>query len=229
MDASIFFDFIKELSRCDYIEGSEECIEKFTYNGITYAQGRETYDKKLSDMFFSCKQELMSIMTSGTSGSTVLNTMMSECKKVQSQYYDIPDKTYINGMERDYEGSNNASLLKSIREAKFLNEMVAIQQYYLSEFMDYVSNLMGIKKPEDELNEIEVIQKPQESNIIKGVQGLADYLHCGKTKAQSIINSKILEKEGIQYDAGGHRFKKDKLEALLAKQPDILDKYKCPH
>ena len=229
MDASTFFDFIKELSRCDYIAGSEECIEKFTYNGITYAQGRETYDKKLSDMFFSCKQELMSIMTSGTSGGTVLSTMMSECKKVQSQYYDIPDKSYIDGMERDYEGSNNASLLKSIREAKFLNDMVAIQKNYLSELIDYIGNLLGEKKPENVINETEVNQKPQESNIIKGVQGLADYLSCGKSKAQAIISSKILIEEGIQYHSGGHRFKKDKLDALLTKQPEIFNKYRCPH
>ena len=60
-------------------------------------------------------------------------------------------------------------------------------------------------------------------NVIKGVHGLAKYLGCGVNTAQNIVNSKILEKEKVQYQAGrGWRFNKSKLAALLDEKPEIL-------
>ncbi|MBR5890736.1 MAG: hypothetical protein IKZ18_01745, partial [Bacteroidaceae bacterium] len=65
-----------------------------------------------------------------------------------------------------------------------------------------------------------------DDNIIKGVEGLKAYLSCGVNTAQDIINSKILEKKGIQYRAGrSWRFNKNKLAELLEKDPECL-KYK---
>ena len=40
------------------------------------------------------------------------------------------------------------------------------------------------------------------TEVLCGVSGLADYLGCGKNKAQAIISSRILIDKGIQYKAG---------------------------
>ena len=61
--------------------------------------------------------------------------------------------------------------------------------------------------------------------LIKGVSGLADFLACGNTKAQNIINSGILQERDIAYRAGNRwRFNKTLLTRLLEEEPEILNK-----
>ena len=60
--------------------------------------------------------------------------------------------------------------------------------------------------------------------LIKGVSGLADFLACGNTKAQNIINSGILQERDIAYRAGNRwRFNKTLLMRLLEEEPEILN------
>ena len=61
--------------------------------------------------------------------------------------------------------------------------------------------------------------------LIKGVSGLADFLACGNTKAQNIINSGILQERDIAYRAGNRwRFNKTLLTKLLEEKPEILNR-----
>jgi hypothetical protein len=55
MDTTVIFDFLQELSRCEYIASSGDVIEDFRYNGIMYREGRETYNIKLNSMLTSFK------------------------------------------------------------------------------------------------------------------------------------------------------------------------------
>ena len=76
--------------------------------------------------------------------------------------------------------------------------------------------------------ETEVIkQTPMEvepRELIKGINGLADFLGCGSTKAQNIINSGILQERDIAYRAGNRwRFNKTLLTRLLEEEPEILN------
>ena len=62
-------------------------------------------------------------------------------------------------------------------------------------------------------------------DLIKGVNGLADFLGCGSTKAQNIINSGILRERDIAYRAGNRwRFNKTLLTRLLEEEPEILNR-----
>ena len=79
----------------------------------------------------------------------------------------------------------------------------------------------------EEFETEEVKQTPMEvepRELIKGVSGLADFLACGNTKAQNIINSGILQERDIAYRAGNRwRFNKTLLTRLLEEEPEIFN------
>ncbi len=57
-----------------------------------------------------------------------------------------------------------------------------------------------------------------------GINGLAEFLACGTTKAQSIMNSGILQDRNIAYRAGNRwRFNKTLLTRLLEEEPEIFN------
>lgn len=65
--------------------------------------------------------------------------------------------------------------------------------------------------------------KDEPRELIKGIDGLAEFLSCGTTKAQNIMNSGILQERGIAYRAGNRwRFNKTLLTRLLEEEPEIL-------
>ena len=75
----------------------------------------------------------------------------------------------------------------------------------------------------EETNQTPLEVEPRE--LIKGVNGLADFLGCGSTKAQNIINSGILRERDIAYRAGNRwRFNKTLLTRLLEEEPEILNR-----
>ena len=74
----------------------------------------------------------------------------------------------------------------------------------------------------EESEQSQIKNEPRE--LIKGISGLAEFLSCGTTKAQSIMNSGILQERGIAYRAGNRwRFNKTLLTRLLDEEPEILN------
>lgn len=63
--------------------------------------------------------------------------------------------------------------------------------------------------------------------IISGIRELARVLGVGTNKAQAIVNSKILEKDGIQWNAGTWKFNKQKLLKFIEENPTAFSKIKC--
>ena len=61
--------------------------------------------------------------------------------------------------------------------------------------------------------------------LIKGINGLAEFLGCCSTKAQNIMNTGVLQERDIAYRAGNRwRFNKTRLTRLLEEEPEILNK-----
>lgn len=149
---------------------------------------------------------------------------------ISDTFYDIPTKEAIKRMEEDYLDSRNSDLKKEIEFAKFLRAMVGVQKYYSKELYNMLSDAIGVEKIEkSQKEEVKTEEKEKnqketkEEKVIKGVQGLADYLKIGKTLAQSVINSKLLEKNKAQYRVGkAWNFDKNKIDELLEKYPEIL-------
>jgi len=75
---------------------------------------------------------------------------------------------------------------------------------------------------EEEANTTPSKEEPRE--LIKGIRGLAEFLGCGSTKAQSIMNSEILQEHDIAYRSGNRwRFNKTLFTKLLQEEPEILN------
>ena len=74
----------------------------------------------------------------------------------------------------------------------------------------------------EESKQSQIKDEPRE--LIKGINGLADFLGCGTTKAQNIMNSGVLQEREIAYRAGNRwRFNKTLLTRLLEEEPEILN------
>lgn len=211
------YDLIKELQCCE--------IGDKSYNGILLEQGTETYSKKLQDMFFEAKAEIINLT------DKQIRLILQDVKTlIEETYYDVPTEEAVKRMEEDYLDSRNSNLKKEIEFAKFLRAMVGVQKYYSKELYNMLSVAIGeekIEKPQKEEVKTEEKEKNQkeikEEKVIKGVQGLADYLNIGKTLTQAVINSKILEQNKAQYRVGkAWNFDKNKIDELLEKYPEIL-------
>lgn len=230
MDTSAIFDFLAELSRCEYSPLSCDCIEDFKYNGVTYNEGVEAYNIKLNSMLMSCESALTEIMLNSNNQS-IIDTILTQVEEIENQFYDIPDRNHLSSIEQEYNCNKNESLYRQIKEVRFLNEMVELQKDYVSQTKGYIYSLQGKQhtqvpvRPERET----IYPKEDSDNIIKGVEGLAKALGCGKTKANAIIKSKVLVEHKIQFYSGGLRFKKDMLDALLQENPDVFKDIRCPH
>ena len=78
-------------------------------------------------------------------------------------------------------------------------------------------------KLQEENRTQEKIKNRQEVTLIHGVSGLAKHLGCGMNKAQNILNSNILQEEGIAYRVGNRWIiNPNSLDGLLAENPEIL-------
>jgi len=94
-------------------------------------------------------------------------------------------------------------------------ESICLQKEMLELLLDEQETDTAKQAPMDE--------EPRE--LIKGIKGLAEFLGCGITKAQNIMNSGLLKKRDIAYRAGNRwRFNKTLLTRLLEEEPEILNR-----
>lgn len=240
MDTKTITSFLCEVVRCDYDPFNDKTVEEFTYNGITYAQGRESYYQVLNGMFNDFKACVLHI---AVQGKELLNGILADYHKAKKGvYYDIPDEDTIASMKRDARTNNNPSLKQSIKEAYFLNEMVDIQRYFLEEAISFLEGFLkdpcyetdanhnACNKDKEEGIKTVKTTSPQKSDVqvISSIQGLADYLGCGKTLAASIVKSGVLMERGIQYMVGKcWKFNRQNLDEYLKENPQFLSKNRC--
>ena len=230
MDTKPIFSFLKELTRCDYTTITNGVLEDFTYNGVTYAQGSETYQKILADSFSDFKA---CIFEASLQSKDSLSAILSDYRKAQMEtYYDIPDSDYIKGMENDTRNNDNRSLRQSIREAYFLNEMVRIQRWYIEEAIDYLEEFTGdTKKTQKKKDASAAPIKEKESKLSRRLSDYGEFLTVADLTQIFDCSSRTItnwEKDGIivnvakkseEINAAGHRKrgqeKRYRTEAIL--------------
>ena len=112
---------------------------------------------------------------------------------------------------------------KSIRDKKEVIKKLLTTMYENACAQKELLGLLLEEFEEDKSNQVQVKDEPRK--LIKGISGLAEFLACGTTKAQNIVNSGILQEREIAYRAGNRwRFNKTLLTRLLEEEPEILSR-----
>lgn len=200
-------DLFAELSRND---DRQPC-----YNGVSMAETEIAYQRILDKLYNDAVVELLFVSID----KNLLIKRMGEIQDSQSCFY-CPSKEEIQGRRDEEKQGKSESLKQETDYLEFLMKCVVLQRHYLNRFSVYLSDTHTQDAVEPEPTESNSQSTKKEDAIIKGVEGLAKYLGCGKTKAQDIINSGKLQKAGIAYRAGkGWRFNSEKLDAFIKDNP----------
>jgi len=111
---------------------------------------------------------------------------------------------------------------KIIRDKREVMKKLLCKMYESTCIQKELLEMLLEEFEEEKSNQVQVKDEPRE--LIKGISGLAAFLCCGTTKAQSIMNSGILQDRNIAYRAGNRwRFNKTLLAELLQEEPEIFN------
>ena len=111
-----------------------------------------------------------------------------------------------------------------MKTSKIIRDKKEVMKELLTTMYEAQKELLRLLIEEsEESKQSQIKDEPRE--LIKGINGLAEFLGCGTTKAQNIMNSGVLQEREIAYRAGNRwRFNKTLLAELLQEEPEILNK-----
>lgn len=236
MDIKYIYDYLNELSKCVWYNNAIE--NGIRYNDIDISQGTEYYQRMLYAMHENVEQMLLELSVSGQ--HQMLQALYVKVTDIYEQPYDVLTIEDVEALKRDTIGNTSTSVKAEIELGYFVVQMHSIQRYYQHTLLKFIGNLLGIPaEPVTDDGDIEVEDEeptpsvpvrvvenaPQsdDKRIIKGVVGLGEYLGCGTTKAQEILNSGLLKPNAVAYRNGkAWRINAEKLDKLLADNPDIF-------
>lgn len=234
MDIKYIYDYLNELSKCVWYNNAIEY--GIRYNDIDISQGTEYYQRMLYAMHENVEQMLLELSASGQ--HQMLQALYVKVTDIYEQPYDVLTIEDVEALKRDTIGNTSASVKAEIELGYFVVQMHGIQRYYQQTLLTFLGNLLGIPaEPVTDDDDIEdeeptpsvpvrVVENAPQSDdkrIIKGVVGLGEYLGCGTTKAQEILNSGLLKPNAVAYRNGkAWRINAEKLDKLLADNPDIF-------
>ena len=161
--------------------------------------------------------------------SFVAEVFTSENAELKSMYIDelkdaiskIEQRGYCNLKDENI----TQAIVAGIKEMELVNQVVIIDRGLLASAQKALKALSPKHEetPSAARNSEPII--PQETEtIISGIRELAKALGVGINKAQAIVNSKILEKDGIQWNAGTWKFNKQKLLKFIEENPTAFSK-----
>ena len=231
MDTTIIYNFLTELLRCDYRALEEPMdISRAKYNGVTYNEGPETYRRNMTSAFADFKAAVLDLSLQ-ENAQKPLAAILADFKAGSEQYWDIPDDETLTALQNDYIKENVPSMLTTIREIIFLQQMNAIQKDLLREAIGFLEKLVIVedadKQEAQAASPANKEGKAAQPEIISGVQGLADYFGCSKGTAFMIIKSGVLKAAKVQFKIGENwKFKRERLDEYLAENPEVLGRNK---
>lgn len=206
---------LTELSRND---DQQPC-----YNGIGIEESEIAYQRVLDKLYNDAIDELLSKSVD----KDLIIKRLDDVQEIQSYFY-YPTMEEIQDRRDEEKQSKSESLKQETDYLDFMMKCINLQRYYLDRFGSYFTNAQPQKADEQETTtdnqqNAKTRDTETEDAIIKGVDGLAVALGCGKTKAQEILNSKVLQEAKIAYRMGrGWRFDKEKLSSFVKDNPEVF-------
>lgn len=225
MDIKDIYDYLNELARCEWKCNAIE--NGIRYNGISIELGTETYQRKLTTLQSKAEQTILTLSSTGQ--TQVLKAVFAKATDIYEQPYDIISQSAVEALKKDFPTNRTPAIKAEIELGQFVVDMHNIQRFHQAKLLSFLWQLLPDEQriPQTETNERKTdAQKEKESTdkqIIKGVKGLATYMGIGITKAQEILNSGILQKNGIAYRSGkAWRLNAQKLDKMLSDNPAIF-------
>lgn len=186
-------EFIREICWADW---TNRC-----YNGISVSEGEDVFFRRLQNLY---NNALLSL-----DGHQMLDSIISECEHLQ-RFFDPPTDELLQSIMDDYRNTGHQSLKDDYEYLVFVRKCMQIQVDFLNKFKNAVHGAP-------------VEQVEEQKEVVHGVKGLADHLGIGTTKAQAILNTRILERHGIASMVGNRWvINTKKLDDALEKTPDLL-------
>lgn len=209
---------LREVITCNIINDGNSA---YSYNGVALNETSAAFQKRLNTLYEAALMEIPFLNKEEKEG---FENLINKYIEIQASF-DAPNESHLKAMDEEIAHGNDNPHLKRERDfVEMLCESVSLQKYYLKAFaaaIGYTSTEQTAIPP----IEVKEEASSDDTNLIKGVKGLAAFLGCGINTAQNIINAEILLKGKIQYRTGkGWRFRRDKLTELLEKEPEIFKK-----
>ena len=194
------------------------------YNGVGIEESEIAYQRVLDKLYNDAIDELLST----PSDKDLIIKRLDDVQECQSYFY-YPTREEIQDRRDEERQNDSESLRQETDYLEFMMKCIDLQRYYLDRFGSYFTNAQPQKADEQETttdnqqNTETRDTEMEDDDMIKGVEGLAVVLGCGKTKAQEILNSKILQKARIARRVGrGWRFNKEELSSFIKDNPEIF-------
>ena len=211
-------------------------FEQRKYNGILVQETEQTYYNKIASLYSSAVVSLINIPIEKYK---IIQSLIDDAVECQNKFEMADEKSsdyLLSSLNYDYQQTKIRSLKDDYNYLCFVRGCTKIQIIFLNKFKEIVSQY-NIEKPKETENkpienepvkkEVKVKVETKTEEVIKGVKGLALYLKIGITKAQEILNSEILQNNGVAYRVGnGWNINAQKLDELLSKDSDLLKKHK---
>jgi len=225
MDIGKIYDYLNELSRCEWRDNA--IVNGIKYNGITIEQGTETYQRILDTLQSEAEAAILSLASSGH--DKAIRAIYRKAKEINEQDYDVITPLAVEALKAEFPIPRSEAVKAEIELGEFVIEMHNLQLYHLSNLLTFINSLLNDTTVEVEATQPEPEVRPTpadketDKRIIKGVKGLSQALGIGITKTQEILNSSILQRKGVAYRNGNAwRINAQKLDDMLSHNPNIF-------
>lgn len=176
-----------ELRRCEI---HNDYKEVFSYNGITLEESSMAFQKRLHRLYEDALVEISLLSQDAKDGFA--NTI--DKYRESQTYFDVPDESVLESMNREIEaGNTNVSLKKERDFVKMVCECVSIQRYYLKEF----AAAIGYMQKEQEQPQLIQLQPNGDEEVtsnddanqewVYGYKGIMSAFKWGRNKVAGFL------------------------------------------
>ena len=213
-----FFDELTKSNRTDNVP-----FHQRKYNGVVVTESELSYEKKISSLYFAAVGHLLSLPTESMGIVCTLVDEVGDCQGC----FDVPSDETLCSLMHDYKQSNHRvrTLKEDYDYLCFVRGCMRIQMCFLQKFKKLLQTKLKGVEEEGGVgdNEMMIAETLSDNKVIKGVKGLATHLKIGVTKAQNVLNSKVLQNNGVAYRVGNSwNINAKKLDELLSNNPNLL-------
>ena len=202
-----------ELRRCEI---RNDYKEVFSYNGITLEESSMAFQKRLHRLYEDALAEIPLLSQDAKDGFA--NTI--DKYRESQTYFDVPDESVLESMNREIEaGNTNVSLKKERDFVKMICECVSLQKYYLNEFaaaIGYMQKEQESEQPSIIVDDEPIADEDANQEWVYGYKGIMSAFKWGRNKVAGFLKDSFYE-EAIVREG-------DKIAVNVPKARELMQK-----